>query len=189
MKYKGIPVLLFAAMLFLSIALGMFVYGGEPFDKLVNERKPLLEVQPVQSRVDNNTQVIYEREYQHCGHVIISDFPNAIELIGKTVDEIRMLYNEQNGYQVKIEDNTIILRQRVSDWCPQDYEKTRIKAYQGRLAVYKGPDSSHDQLLRVTTIEIGSLPDDIAAAIRNGQYEFANEAMLNDALESLDEYM
>lgn len=189
MKHKGIPVVLFSIMLFLGIALGMLVYGGEPLDNLVNERKPLLEVQPVQSRVNNDTQVIYEREYQQCGHVVISEFPNAMELIGKTVDEIRTLYNDQNGYQVKIDDNTIILRQQVNDWCPQDYEKTRLKEYQGRLAVYKGPDSSHDQLLRVTTIQVNSLPADLINAIRNGEYEFVDESMLNDALESLDEYM
>ncbi|HCF50988.1 MAG TPA: hypothetical protein DER60_11955 [Syntrophomonas sp.] len=188
MRHKGIIALVVAALL-LGVGLGFFLTGGQPFNKLVNERKPIVEVEPVQSRVDNNTQVIYEREYQQCGHVVISEFPNAIELIGKTVDEIRQLYNEQNGYMVKIEGNTITLRQLVGDWCPQDYEKTRIKEYQGRLAVYKGPDAAHDELLRVTTIRIDVLPGEIVAAIRNGQYEFANEAMLNDALDSLDEYM
>lgn len=189
MKHKAVTVVLLTAMLLLSLGLVFFVTGGEPFDRLVNERKPLLEVQPVQSRVDNNTQVIYEREYQQCGHVVISDFPNALELIGKTIDEIRTLYNEQNGYQISISNNTITLRQQVNDWCPQEYEKTRFKEYQGRIAVYKGPDASHDQLLKVTSIRVDSLPADLIAAIRNGNYEFADETMLNDALESLDEYM
>jgi len=187
MRHKG-TIALVAATLLLGMGLGYFLTGGQSFYNL-NERKPIAEVQPVQSRVDNNTQVIYERQYQRCGHVVISEFPNTIELIGKTVDEIRQLYSEQNGYTVKIEANTITLRQIVDDWCPQEYEKTRLKEYQGHLAVYKGPDTAHDELMRVTTIRIDALPNDIAEAIRNGQYEFENEAKLNDALESLDEYM
>ena len=187
MRHKGTIALLVAALL-LGVGLGYLLSLGLSFYNL-SERKPIAEVQPVQSRVDSNTQVIYEREYQRCGHVIISEFPNTIELIGKTVDEIKQLYSAEHGYVIRSEGNTITLRQTVNDWCPEEYEKTRLKEYQGYLAVYKGPDKAHDELIRVTSIRIEALPDEIAAAVRQGQYEFESEASLNDALESLDEYM
>ena len=72
MRHKGTIALLVAALLLGG--LGYLLSLGLSFYNL-SERKPIAEVQPVQSRVDNNTQVIYEREYQRCGHVIFLNFP------------------------------------------------------------------------------------------------------------------
>lgn len=65
----------------------------------------------------------------------------------------------------------------------------RLKEYQGRVAIYQGPDSSNDKLLRVTNLPMASLPEDIQEKIRQGSYEFTSEEALNDALENFDEYL
>ncbi|MGI6434935.1 MAG: hypothetical protein ACOX0F_06230 [Syntrophomonadaceae bacterium] len=188
MRRTGMVYMVLGTLL-LGMGLGFMLNEMQPFNKILSERKPFADVQAVQSRVDNNTQIIYERAYEQCRHVVISEFPNAVGLIGKTEDEIRLQYNEQNGFQVTIVGNTITLRQAVPGWCPKEHERVRIKEYQGRLAIYKGPDAEHDELQRVTSIRVDSLPKEIVEAIRSGQYEFENEAMLNDALENLDEYL
>ena len=36
----------------------------------------------------------------------------------------------EHGYVIRSEGNTITLRQTVNDWCPEEYEKTRLKEYQ-----------------------------------------------------------
>lgn len=187
MRQAGI-VYVVVGMLLLGMGLGFTIDRMQPFNKLWGERKPFPNVQAVQGRVDNNTLIIYEKYYEKCQHVIISEFLHGADLIGKTEDEIRLCYNEQNGFQVTVRDNTVTLRQVIPGWCPKEHERVRIKEYQGHLAIYKGPDTDNDELQRVTRIKVDSLPRDILEQIRSGQYEFENEAILNDALENLDEY-
>lgn len=186
---KPMYILLGTLLLLSGVGLGLMLSQAQPFGRILVERKPFADVQAVQSRVDNNSQIIYEQAYEECKHVVISEFPHAADLIGKTEDEIRLQYNERSGFQLTITGNTIILRQTIPGWCPKEYERARLKEYQGRLAIYKGPDAEHDELLRVTDIRAESLPAGIMQAIRGGQYEFESEAMLNDALENLDEYL
>jgi len=85
-------------------------------------------------------------------------------------------------------NGTLVIRQAIDDWTPEDKQKCRLKEYQGMVAIYIGPDAEHDILMKVTAIRFDSLPVSIKEAIRNGEYEFQNEAEVNDALENLDEY-
>ncbi len=176
-------------MLLLGLGLGFILHEAKPLRGLFGESKPFTDVQAVQSwRIDEETLVIYEQLYEECQHVVIAEFPQAKDLIGKTEDDVRRQYNEQNGFRLTIRDNTIILRQNIPGWCPKEHERVRLKEYQGRLAIYKGPNASNDELFRVTDIKIDSLPEELVRQIYSGRYEFENEALLNDALENLDEY-
>lgn len=152
------------------------------------DRKPVV-VQTTQNQVDDKTQIIYEQEYQQCQHVIISEFPGAAGLQGKTLEEIQIMYPPESGYTIRWQGTALVLHQQVTGWCPQDQKKCRLKEYRGSLAIYEGPDAANDVLQRVTAIQMDSLPEEIAIAIRAGRYEFDSVELLNDALENLDEYM
>jgi len=179
-----------AAVLITSFGIGYaFAYIYRNLGVADSEQKPVMGVEEKKKVINKDSPVVYEQEYQRCGHVIISEFEDRDVLIGKSVEEIGEIYNSENGYRVSMQEDTLVIRQVVDDWCPDDKKKCRLKEYNGRVAVYKGPDSKNDKLLRVTAIKMDMLPEKIREAIRAGEYEFKDEQFLNDALENLDEYL
>ncbi|MDR1159289.1 MAG: hypothetical protein LBK69_01505 [Syntrophomonadaceae bacterium] len=177
-----IPFLILAA-----IGIGLVVY--------VNKTPPPAAVQKTSLysdasvlRVNDDTLIIFEQVYSRCGDVVISSFEKQSELVGKSLEEIAHILTAGNGYQVSLQDHTLIIRQTVDDWCQVHKDRCRLKEYQGRVAIYKGPDAQNDTLLKVTGIALSSLPPNVQAAIAAGEYEFENEAEINDALENFDEY-
>jgi len=180
-----------AAVLIVSFGIGYAVgYIYHNLNISDSEQKPVIEVEEKEDiLIKEDCSVVYEREYKRCGHVIISEFNDRQNLIGKNLKEIRKIYTQENGYSVSMHNDSLVIRQVVDDWCPEDKRKCRLKEYKGMVAVYKGPDSKNDKLLRVTSIRMDMLPDKIQEAIREGKYEFKDEQFLNDALENLDEYL
>lgn len=152
------------------------------------EQKPAIQNQAAQPRVDIATPIVLEKEYSRSGEVITADFENKEDIIGCTLDEIRSKYTSANGFTINLKEGTLVIHQVVDDWSPQDKAKCRLKEYRDMVAVYTGPDSQNDSLLKVTAIRFSSLPLEIREGIVQGKYEFENEAALNDALENLDEY-
>ncbi|HEX3012524.1 MAG TPA: hypothetical protein VHQ70_10965 [Syntrophomonadaceae bacterium] len=164
---------------------------GFVYTSFVNEsnhanRKPVINA--VESAVVKN-DIVLEREYLRCGHTIISAYDGKKSLKGKTLAEVRQLFSAEEGYKVNIKNDTLVIHEKVNDWCPNDKQRCRLKEYHGMVAVYQGPKADADSLLRVTGIKMSSLPAAVQNAVRNGQYEFETQEALNDALENLDEYL
>lgn len=154
-----------------------------------NVQKPIITASQDTDKVNDDTQIVFEQEYLRCRHVIISEFAQRDQLMGKALSELRQAFNSANGYQINMQGQTLVIRQKINDWCPQDKEKYRLKEYQGKVAIYQGPDSDNDILLRVTNLPLEMLPAEIQEKIRAGSYEFTSEQALNDALENFDEYL
>ncbi len=190
MKKYGLAGIALGSLL-ISFGLGYMLASFEPVNKpaVPGQNKPVLGVEQEKNIVEEDTEIIFEQEYLRCHHLVISSFPNQDKLRGKSLNELKQEYSAEKGYTLTMANNTLTIRQEIEDWCPAEKEKCRLKEYQGRLAVYKGPDLSSDTLLRVTEIKIEMLPSGIADDIKQGNYEFDNEAALNDALENLDEYI
>ncbi|NLO20849.1 MAG: hypothetical protein GX119_02460 [Syntrophomonadaceae bacterium] len=188
MKKHGLVIMVLGALL-ISFGLGYMAASIEPVNKPVpGGDKALIGMETEKRVIDEQSTIKLEQEYLRCKHLLVSDFPDRNRLLGKSLEEISQLLTIDNGYTLAMEGNTLTIHQRIEDWCPEDKEKCRLKEYQGRLAVYQGPDAQNDILLRVTNIEIESLPVTIAEDIKKGRYEFDSEEALNDALENLDEY-
>ncbi len=188
MKKYGLVIIVLGA-LFISFGLGYMAASVQPVNKPVpGQKKAVMGIESKKQVIGEETRIELEQEYLRCNHLLVSDFPNPDHLLGKSLEEISQLLTIDNGYKVTMEGNTLTIHQSLEDWCPKDKEKCRLKTYQGRLAVYQGPDAENDILLRVSNIQIDSLPPSIAADIKEGKYEFVNEEALNDALENLDEY-
>lgn len=190
MKQRLIPGILLI-FLMLSLALGAFlanIYSN--LEMKMAESKEKAVVQNVEANlIKYDDAIILEQLFSKCGHVIIAPFKDRQDLTGKSLSEIKQQYTLQNGYQISYDQNTLVIHQKIDDWCSVDKEKCRLKVYKGRLAIYKGPNIEQDVLMRVTEIKIESLPVNIREAIENGEYEFENIERLNDALENLDEYL
>jgi len=105
------------------------------------------------------------------------------------LSELKNVFRSSDGYQLTLQDETLTIRHRLDDWCPKDKNMYRLKEYQGRVAIYQGPDPDNDKLLRVTDLPVSAFPQEIQDKIRAGSYEFTSEEALNDALENLDEYL
>ncbi|MGS0746395.1 hypothetical protein ACU70A_10705 [Syntrophomonas erecta subsp. sporosyntropha] len=179
-----------AAVLLVGFALGTL--AANLYKKIDTDRgpqKPVLGVEEKRWVVNEDTQIVYEQEYTRCGHVVISEFKDHQSLVGKSLDEIKLVYRPENGYQVYEQAGALIIHQQLDAWCPQDQEKYRLKEYNGRVAIFKGPDAEHDVLLRVTRLPMEALPEKVQNDIRCGNLVFDNEQALNDALENLDEYV
>ncbi|MDR1615751.1 MAG: hypothetical protein LBR98_01840 [Syntrophomonadaceae bacterium] len=177
-------------ILFLILAAAGIVWGV-----YVNKISPPAAVQKAglydeasAVQVGDDTLIVLELFYSRCGNVVISNFENRAELTGKSLEDITKILTAGNGYQVSLEDHTLLIRQTVDDWCQVHKDLCRLKEYQGRVAIYKGPDARNDTLLKVTGIVLSALPPNVQAAIRAGEYEFENEDVINDALENFDEY-
>lgn len=190
MKKRMIPGILLI-FLVLCLALGAYlaaIYSSLEIKKA--ESKDRAVVQNIEADlIQFDDAIIFEQEFSKCGHTIIAPFAEREKLIGRSLDDLKKEYKEENGFNISYQENTLTIKQKVDDWCLVDKEKCRLKEYKGRIAVYQGPNSEEDILIRVTEIEFASLPDQVSAAIRNGEYEFENMERLNDALENLDEYL
>lgn len=188
MKRHGLVIIALGALM-ISFGLGYMLASSQPVHKPVpGQNKAVIGMETEKTVIDEQSQIKLEQEYLRCHHLIKSSFPDRNRLLGKSLEEISQLLTIDNGYTLAMEGNTLIIHQRIEDWCPEDKEKCRLKEYQGRVAVYQGPDAEHDILLRVTEIEMESLPASIAEDIKQGSYVFDSEDALNDALENLDEY-
>ena len=152
-------------------------------------QKPVITASQDNDTINKDSQIIFEQEYMRCGHVVISEYDQREDLLGKSLTELRSLFRYRDGYQLDLQGNTLVIRQKIDDWCPEDKNMFRLKEYQGRVAIYQGPDSSHDKLLRVTNLRMASLPEEIQKKINEASYEFTSEEALNDALENFDEYL
>lgn len=185
--YKGWQGFFLLAILGVFFGIGYFLASSLlGFPDVDKARKPVMETGEERDLISEDTQVIYEEVYTKCGHVIISEFPERDILNGKTVDEIKGIY--KGGYEIKTDDEALIIRHRVDAYCPSEYEKRRLKEYKGYVAIYKGP-LEEEVLEKVTNIKIRNLPREEQIKIKRGDYEFRDEMALKDALENFDEYI
>lgn len=153
------------------------------------DQKPVTVSRTDYETINKDSQIVYEQKFIRCGHVVISEFPEKDKLFGQTLPELQRVYNRSNGFQLSMQGTALVIRQEVDDWCPQDKNMYRLKEYQGRVAIYQGPDADNDALLRVTNLQIDLLPEEVQQKIRAGSYQFISDQELNDVLENFDEYL
>jgi hypothetical protein len=138
--------------------------------------------------VTEQTEIYFTQVFLRSEVTVVSALPGAKALLGKKRAEVEALYPQEEGYAVSFDGAALMIRQDVDDWVPQDKLKYRLKAYEDHLAVYQGPDSDHDVLIRVTGIVFSRLPEALRREVLSGRYEFTAPEALNDVLENLDEF-
>ncbi|MGI5912400.1 MAG: BofC C-terminal domain-containing protein [Syntrophomonadaceae bacterium] len=182
--------LVIAAAIIVIIAIGSGYILGDFFRVVGTDKKPVVEIGEKVRIIQANTPIVFKKEYQKCGHTIISeisDFSQRDILLGKDLETIRRIYSIDGGYDISWQGENLVIYQLVNEYCPADLEQYRLKEYQGMVAIYRGV-KEEEVLERVTQIRIQSLPVSIQDDIRKGKYEFKDRATLNDVLENFDEY-
>jgi len=177
------------------MALAVIVIGtisgfilGDTFDSVNSDKKPVIEVSNKVKVVGQDTNIVYEREYEKCGHTVVSRFNRTEDLKGKSLYEIRKIYSPELGYSVNWQGDTMIVHHRINQFCPADKEIYRLKEYRGMVAVYRGAEEE-EVLERITEISMELLPVSVQEDIKSGEFVFKDRATLNDALENFDEYL
>lgn len=188
----GVAALVYVGMLFL----------GEP------SAKPGLTVfrsgPPAALPVGNYTAVQEEREYL-CGDIQVIFLGNAPrELVGLDRAELEKRYPQGQGWTIQEQGRTLILHQRLEEFCPEHQNYRHLGLYEGQLAVYQGPLGHNEKLLRVEkNLPVSSLSSDLQLklhqatefdrqdaqiqAILRRELEFPSEQAVNALLENLDE--
>lgn len=142
-----------------------------------------------QKKVTAEISVVREISYARCHHIVREGFENPRQLLGMGLDEVRAKFSFKNGYLVWFEgDNSLVIHQRVEDWCPEDGKKFHLGLFKDHVAVFKGPGGTNDEVVRVTGIKIEGLPEEVVKELENGKMEYEGEENVNFVLESLDEY-
>jgi len=185
-KNKRILTIMAVAVIIAGTVSGFIL--SDIFTSVSSEKKPVIEIGDKGKVVGARTNIIYEREYEKCGHTVVSPFNRAKDLEGKDLHQIRRVYSSDLGYSISWQGDTLIIRQRINQFCPADKDVYRLKEYRGMVAVYRGIEQE-EVLERVTEIRMDLLPAPVQEDIKSGKFVFKDRATLNDALENFDEYL
>ena len=184
---KNGRILAYLSMVMIAGVFCGFIVSGV-YNDINKEKKPVLEISHKAKTVTPNTPIVYEKEYTKCGHTVISSFEHIKDLVGKDLVSIQRKYSLDQGYLINWKADTLVIKQKIDEFCPQDKGSYRLKEYQGRVAVFRGVEEE-EVLERVTAIRMDLLPAVIQKDIRAGKYEFKDKDALNDTLENFDEYL
>lgn len=142
------------------------------------------------TRVTSETPIILEKAYTKCRHIVISEYEEQGNLVGKSLAEIQEEFAHKDGYLVWVDENNgcVAIHQRIEDWCPDDRDRVHLGLFKGNVAVFRGPKGINEELLRVTGIRGEHLPDNLRRDLEAGILEYDGEDEANFVLENLDEY-
>ncbi|MGE5371752.1 MAG: hypothetical protein ACM3QZ_07195 [Solirubrobacterales bacterium] len=152
-------------------------------------REAVAETGSVTRPVKKDTPVVLEQAFTKCGHIVTNGYGHRGDLVGKNAQALTEMFPYRQGYLTWVsQDGTFVIHQRIADWCPVDKNKVHLGVYKDHVAVFKGPASVNDEVVRVTAILISALPLDLRADVSKGRMEFPSEEEANYVLENLDEY-
>ncbi|NLB18714.1 MAG: hypothetical protein GX825_08320 [Syntrophomonadaceae bacterium] len=183
---RSVSILLLAGLSF-----GVGLWTGNNFENLrggFNQSAVSFE-KVKESMVTLDTAIISETAYGRCHHIVTSGYEEQEKLVNKTLDEVREVFPNQDGYLVWFdEDGTLVIHQRLETWCPFDESKYHLGVFKEHVAIFRGPAGIEDEVVRVTGIKAETLPAHIMEDLKAGIMEYEGEDQANLVLENLDEY-
>lgn len=139
--------------------------------------------------VEGQNLVIQEQAFTRCRHIVTSVYPDANKLSGKNLNELKEMLPYEKGYLIwQEEDGSLIIHQRVEDWCPEDREKVHIGILNDYVTVFRGPGGIDDEIIRTTKIKAATIPHKLKQTMEAGILEFGSEEQADFVLDNLDEY-
>jgi hypothetical protein len=135
------------------------------------------------------TEVVVQDYYRLCGHTLPGTLPPGLTLSHFSYTELLQTYTLLQGWQVTAPvHGRLVLTRQKDELCPEDQKQRHLGLVGDYVAVYFGPPGSAGKVERVTEIKAGILPLGLGEKIQRGQFGFADEASLLQALDSLEEY-
>ena len=123
---KNRRILAYFSMVMIAGVLCGFILSGVYHD-INQDKKPALEISSKAKTVTPNTPIVYEKEYTKCGHTVMSSFENSQDLVGKELVCIQRKYSPAQGYSISWQGDTLVIKQQIDEFCPQDKGSYRLK--------------------------------------------------------------
>ena len=158
------------------------------------------------TRVLAGTVVREEYEYL-CGDVHIVYLGRAPDkLVGLTHANLKQKYPAKDGWTVENTEETVVLKKRCNEFCPEHKNYRHLGICEGLLAVYEGPLGYDKKLLKTEkNMLIERMPADYQTKLHQAmafekqlpetqfqlrkELEFTSESSLQAAMENLDELL
>lgn len=177
---------LFIALMLCGLLSFAIVYVMTP-GKISSDESPSsgTEADYVSKQVEGVVQVI--QHFQTCNHtVVLEEYKMAFT--DANLAELQAKYPASDGWKTKSSNGLLIFQMDLEGMCPEDAAKRHLGVAGEYLAIFKGPVGLNGGLEKVTNIKVNSLPDEWREKVHRGLLDFASEAELLEALDSLDEY-
>lgn len=126
------------------------------------------------------------------------------DMLGRDLRYLRGKYPEKDGWSVDLEsEKLVVIRKNVDGFCGRHSLYRHLGTHRDMLAVFQGPLGFDQRLIRVEARKVESLPPSLREKLQKARdfnrltaadraslrpdLEFADENLLNSALENLDE--
>ena len=190
--------LLFCSGLLL-LGFGVFSYVrtyGAPTPFYRDETQAGMEVQPVQ--VKENTEIYIQEIYRLCDaagldctlkRLLQGEEREALE--GKTPIQLEAVYSPVRGWSQswQLDGQGLVISRELEGFCSRHSAYWHFEASDdGRVQVYQGPAGSGKlgELTLDTSIGLANLPQEYAAKIAEGKWEFRDWEYLQAVLDNLE---
>ncbi len=148
------------------------------------EEEPM-DAAPVLWEPEQFSAARQEIYYRGCRHLVTKEIDLSVVYPGKSVEDL-----EAMGWQVDSSNpEKIILRRDDDGLCPNDEVYRRIASVESGIAIFAGPIGTDGPLLQTINLDVRQLPEDWQQKLQEGGIEFASEAELISALDSLEELL
>jgi hypothetical protein len=155
-------------------------------------------------RVTSDTVLTKETNFVCKDIDIIAIEPVPEEFMGLSKEELVAKFSG-TGWKVTFNDSkSLFLTGQSEQLCPRHKNYRHLGLFQDRLAIYEGPLGYNEKIIRVESIAVEELPNELqirlkqamdfqkqaglaAEKLRN-ELEFKNEEVLNAVLENIDEH-
>lgn len=149
---------------------------------------PVMELAAEVKTIRPEMQLTVREVYPDCGHTQEQNVAAAAsEWLGRSFDELAL-----DGWAVaQTGENSLSLQKELPGLCPDEAAQRLLCQTERGLAVYEGNLQHTGQLLLEMPADamLAELPPDFVASLREGGYELASQAELDELLESLDELL
>jgi hypothetical protein len=155
-------------------------------------------------RVTTDTILTRERNYACMDIELIEKKPAPEDLRDLKKEELDAKFTPV-GWRVTFNDSkSLILTEQSEELCPTHKNYRHLGLFLDRLAIYEGPLGYNEKIIRVESINVKRLPNDLQIKLQQAMdfqkqsglaaenlrkdLEFKTEEVLNAALENIDEH-
>ncbi|MDN5348516.1 MAG: hypothetical protein PWP65_2081 [Clostridia bacterium] len=185
--YRSCRHLLWLGLALLIVGSISMVYWKNPAHFFANYRRDFSFVRELQVS-PTGFQPLGQRRYKFCGHMERIDLPPEIKKIWIQTGYAGSIELPEGWFIERSAGGRFIFIQEVAALCPKCAARRHLGEHEGWVAVFYGPAGSYGPLERVTPLKLEWLPESWRNRILSGRAEFADEAEMLQALDSLDEF-
>jgi len=155
-------------------------------------------------KVAADTVVNWERLYACKDTEVLRNEPVSEDMIGLSIDELAAQY-PPDVWKITFRGSKLLtISEQSEELCSIHKNYRHLGVFQDRLAVYEGPLGYNEKIVRIESISLSNLPEEMQIKLRQAmeydkqaapiakklrqEFEFKTEDALDAALENIDEH-